>query len=68
MLAQGQLDLVLESGLSPWDIEPLLPIIRGAGGVVTSWDGAYALGPRGAVLAAGSPALHEAALALISTL
>ena len=67
MLAQGQLDLVLESGLSPWDIEPLLPIIRGAGGVVTGWDGAPTLGPRGAVLAAANPALHEAALALIAT-
>ena len=66
MLAQGQLDLVLESGLAPWDIEPLLPIIRGAGGVVTSWDGAPILGSRGAVLAAANPALHDAALALIS--
>jgi myo-inositol-1(or 4)-monophosphatase len=68
MLAHGQLDLVLESGLSPWDIEPLLPIIRGAGGVVTGWDGAACLGPRGAVLASGCPALHEEALVLLSTL
>ena len=39
MLAAGHLDLVVESGLMPYDIMPLIPIIEGAGGIVTTWDG-----------------------------
>ena len=66
MLAQGQLDLVLESGLAPWDIRTAPAHHSRGWGVVTSWDGAPTLGSRGAVLAAANPALHDAALALIS--
>ncbi|MCU4178149.1 histidinol-phosphatase [Bosea sp. BH3] len=65
MLAAGHVDLVIESGLKPYDIVALIPIIEGAGGVVTSWDGGSAAGG-GRVVAAGSKALHEAALSLLA--
>ena len=68
-LAAGTLDLVAESGLRVWDIEAAIPLIAGAGGVVTDWRGG-ALGPDlhargGQVVAAGDPAcLDEALVAL----
>jgi histidinol phosphatase-like enzyme (inositol monophosphatase family) len=64
LLAMGQIDLVVESGLQPYDIVPLVPIIEAAGGVVTDARGASA-SPGGFIVAAGSPELHEQALAAI---
>jgi myo-inositol-1(or 4)-monophosphatase len=65
MLAAGHIDLVIETELKPYDILPLIPIITGAGGVVTSWDGGpAALGGR--VIVAGDKRVHEAALKLLS--
>jgi len=39
LLAAGFIDLVIESGLQPYDIQPLIPIIEAASGIVTSWSG-----------------------------
>ncbi len=64
MLAAGYLDLVIESQLKPYDIVPLIPILEGAGCVVTGWDGRPPLGG-GAGVAAGSRELHAAALELL---
>lgn len=64
-LAAGQVDLVIESGVQQYDIFPLIPIIEGAGGVVTTWDGGDASGG-GAVIAAGDRALHEAAMKILA--
>jgi myo-inositol-1(or 4)-monophosphatase len=64
LLALGQIDLVIEGGLAPYDIVPLIPIVEGAGGIVTGWDG----GPAhkgGLVVAAANPTLHQRALALL---
>jgi histidinol phosphatase-like enzyme (inositol monophosphatase family) len=61
MLAMGFVDIVVESGLKPFDIVPLVPIIEAAGGVVTSWDGADPCNG-GRILAVGDPALHEVAM------
>lgn len=65
MLAAGHVDLVIESDLKPYDIAALIPIVKGAGGVVTTWAGEDAAGG-GAVVAAGDPRLHEAALKLLA--
>jgi myo-inositol-1(or 4)-monophosphatase len=64
MLAAGQIDLVIEAGLKPYDIVPLVPIIEGAGGIVTDWQGNPPTAG-GAVIAAGDKRLHEAALKLL---
>jgi myo-inositol-1(or 4)-monophosphatase len=59
-LAAGHVDLVIETGLKPYDIIPLIPIIEGAGGVVTTWSGESACAG-GAIVAAGDRTLHTLA-------
>lgn len=61
MLAAGHIDVVVESGLKPYDIVALIPIIEGAGGVVTTWDGGPAAAG-GSIVACGDPRLHEVVL------
>lgn len=64
MVAGGFADLVIETGLSPYDIQALIPIVEGAGGIITDWSGA----PNpwsGQVIAAGDAQIHAAALALL---
>ncbi len=63
MLASGCIDLVFESGLHVYDIAPLIPIIEGAGGVVSNWKGGSAAAG-GQVIAAATRALHQEALEL----
>jgi myo-inositol-1(or 4)-monophosphatase len=65
MLAAGHVDLVIEAGLNSYDIAALVPIITGAGGIVTTWDG----GPAhrgGNIIAAGDPRMHDAAMKLLN--
>lgn len=64
MLAAGHLDIVAESGLQPFDIQALIPIIRGAGGDVVSWSGEDA-SQGGQVLAVGDTSLTEEAITLL---
>lgn len=65
MVAGGFIDCVAEAGLGPYDIEPLVPIIEGAGGIVTDWDGKPKRGG-GQSLALGDPALLDEALRLLA--
>ena len=46
MLAAGHVDLVIETELKPYDVIPLVPIITGAGGVITTWENGPAVGRR----------------------
>ncbi|MBN8996220.1 MAG: histidinol-phosphatase [Rhizobiales bacterium] len=61
MVAAGHADLVVEAGLQPYDVVALIPIVEGAGGRFTGWDGGSAAGG-GKVVAAGDPRLHALAL------
>lgn len=65
MLAAGQVDLVIEAGLQPYDIVALAPIIEGAGGVITTWDGGSAA-KGGRIVASGDRRVHDAALRLLN--
>jgi myo-inositol-1(or 4)-monophosphatase len=65
LLALGSIDLVVEAGLQNFDIQPLIPIVERAGGVVTTWDGGDAR-HGGHILAAGDARLHAMALELLS--
>lgn len=65
MLAAGQIDLVIETELKPYDIVALIPIINGAGGIITTWEGAPAQGG-GRVVVAGDKRVHEAALEILN--
>lgn len=64
-LAAGHVDLVIETSLHPFDIVALIPIIEGAGGIVTTWDGGDPA-KGGSIVAAGDRALHEAAVKLLA--
>jgi len=66
MVAAGQVDLVMESGLKVYDIAALIPIIENAGGVVTSWDGEDC-SQGGTILAAANETLHAEALKVLAT-
>ncbi|PWE33737.1 histidinol-phosphatase [Maritimibacter sp. 55A14] len=64
MLALGQIDLVVEAELKPYDIQAPMAVVQAAGGVVTGWDG----GPAhrgGRVLAAANPEIHARALEIL---
>ena len=65
MLAAGHLDLVVETELKPYDITALIPIVTGAGGVITNWEGKPAQ-DGGRIIAAGDPRVHDAALKLLN--
>jgi histidinol phosphatase-like enzyme (inositol monophosphatase family) len=66
LLAAGFLDLVVEEGLKVHDWAALVPVVLGAGGVMTDWAGEpLALGANGAVVAAGDRRVLEAALDLL---
>ena len=58
LLALGQIDVIVECDLKPWDWAALLPVIEGAGGRLTDWHGRP---PRmdgdGRVIAVGDPGL-----------
>ncbi|WP_412506461.1 inositol monophosphatase family protein [Roseovarius sp. SYSU LYC5161] len=61
LLAAGQIDLVIEAGLSSYDISAPIAVIEAAGGIVTDWQGAN-VHAGGNTLAAATPELHAAAL------
>jgi myo-inositol-1(or 4)-monophosphatase len=65
MLAAGHVDLVIESALKPYDVIPLIPIITGAGGIMTTWDGGAAT-RGGRIIAAGDRRVHEAAMTILN--
>lgn len=65
MLASGYVDLVIEGGLSPYDIVPLIPIVEGAGGIITDWQGNAALNG-GLIVAASAKQLHGEVLELLN--
>jgi myo-inositol-1(or 4)-monophosphatase len=65
MLAAGHVDLVIETELKPYDIAALIPIVTGAGGVITTWEGKPAQ-QGGRIVAAGDPRVHEQALKVLA--
>ena len=65
MLAAGHVDLVIETGLKAHDIVALIPIIEGAGGIITTWEGTSAV-KGGRIIAAGDKRVHQAAMTILS--
>ena len=62
LVASGFIDCVVEAGLKPYDYCALVPVIEGAGGIMTDWQGqALGLASDGRVIAAGDRRLHAAA-------
>jgi myo-inositol-1(or 4)-monophosphatase len=65
-LAAGFVDLVIETNLKPYDVVALAPIIEGAGGVITTWEGED-VSKGGRILAAGDRRAYDEALSLLMT-
>lgn len=67
LLALGQVDLLVEANVYPYDIAAQIPVIEGAGGVVTDWQGnPLRLEGRVNVLASANAELHAKALAMLA--
>jgi len=67
MLAAGQIDLIIETELKPHDVVALIPIVTGAGGIVTTWENGPAQAG-GRIVVAGDKRVHAAALELLQHL
>jgi histidinol phosphatase-like enzyme (inositol monophosphatase family) len=65
MVAAGRMDLAVDAGLKPWDVEAVVPVVRGAGGHVTDWRGAPIGTLGGQMAVAGDRACLDAALDLL---
>jgi histidinol phosphatase-like enzyme (inositol monophosphatase family) len=66
LLASGWVDIVLESGLKLHDFAALVPVVEGAGGIVTDWVGRPVdAGSDGRIVVTGSTGLHAEVLKLI---
>jgi len=65
MVASGYVDAVIETGLHAYDIVALIPVIEGAGGRVTNWEGGPA-SAGGRVVASGDPRLHDEILEMLA--
>jgi myo-inositol-1(or 4)-monophosphatase len=64
LVAGGWADVCLDPIMNPWDIAALVPVIRGAGGVITDWRGGAAF-PAQSTVAAATPALHAQVIAAL---
>jgi len=56
LIAQGRMDIVIEALLKPCDVRALMPVIEGAGGKLTNWEGGSAV-DGGRIICTGSPDL-----------
>jgi histidinol phosphatase-like enzyme (inositol monophosphatase family) len=61
LVATGQADIMVDPVMAPWDLLPLIPVVRGAGGVITDWHGNDAVSASSSV--AANPALHAEVIA-----
>jgi inositol-phosphate phosphatase / L-galactose 1-phosphate phosphatase / histidinol-phosphatase len=67
LVASGFIDCVVEASLKPYDYCAIVPVIEGAGGIMSDWQGKpLGLASDGRVIASGDRNLHAAALALLS--
>lgn len=64
LLSSGLADIMLDPAMNPWDSVPLVPVVRGSGGVLTEWSGADAAIPASVI--AASPGLHAEVLRILS--
>lgn len=64
LLASGQIDLVIEAGLQPYDILGPAGVVQASGGIVTDWQGNSVING-GRAIAAANPDVHQAALDIL---
>ena len=66
LVAGGWADVMCDPVMNPWDIAALVPVVRGAGGIITDWQGHDPVGAN-SIVAAGTPALHAEVIAALNT-
>jgi inositol-phosphate phosphatase/L-galactose 1-phosphate phosphatase/histidinol-phosphatase len=67
LVATGFVDLVVEAGLKPYDYSALVPVVEGAGGTMTDWQGQpLTIWSDGRVVASGDARTHAEALAVLA--
>jgi myo-inositol-1(or 4)-monophosphatase len=66
IVASGHMDVIIESGLKPYDLMALIPVVRGAGGVMTNWHGDSPT-TDGRLVAIGDPALKDEVLSHLNS-
>lgn len=64
LIAGGLTAVMSDAEMNPWDILPLIPVIKGAGGVITGWEGQDPTGADSCL--AAPPTLHKLALAILN--
>lgn len=65
LVAGGWADVMCDPVMNPWDIAALIPVIRGAGGVITDWQGNSPVDAP-SIVAAATPELHAAVIAALN--
>lgn len=65
LVATGRADIMSDPIMNPWDIAALIPVIQGAGGVISDWQGNDANGAA-SIVATTSPALHAEVIARLN--
>ena len=64
LLATGYADIMIDPIMSSWDLLPLIPIIKGAGGVITDYQGNDPIIGKSAI--ASSPQIHSKVISLLN--
>jgi myo-inositol-1(or 4)-monophosphatase len=63
-LALGFVDIIIEANFNRWDVAALIPLVEGAGGIMTAWDGTHCRDGK-TILACGDKRVHEEAIKLL---
>jgi myo-inositol-1(or 4)-monophosphatase len=63
-LAEGRVDVVIQCSNKIWDIHPLIPIVRAAGGYISTWDNKNA-NKAGNILVSSNKVIHNKFLKLL---
>ncbi|MCG8469739.1 MAG: histidinol-phosphatase, partial [Gemmatimonadetes bacterium] len=64
LVATGRADVMVDPIMNAWDLIPLVPVIRGAGGVITTWEGDDPVSGSSSV--AASPTLHAVTIEILN--
>jgi myo-inositol-1(or 4)-monophosphatase len=65
-MALGFVDIIIEAGFNRWDVAALIPLVEGAGGIITDWSGGDCRDGK-TILACGDKRVHEEAIKLLKS-
>ena len=64
LLAEGRVDIVIQCANKIWDIHPIIPIVKAAGGIISTWDNRDAV-HAGNVLVSNNISNHKKIIKLL---